>query len=142
MQELVVLGGREDSSAWFDGEGNDVCELNILLLTDNALLHGKMIGIRFTVVDTVNHFSFFQARVRRNIPVTEFPEYVLHMIQEDEYDSNYLAREFLVTFAYCFIPSDYLQCYTANSKYSILSLRCGLSPSQHIFKQVQEHLPM
>ena len=32
-----------------------------------------------------------------NVPVEEFPEYVMFMTQEDDYNTNNLAREFLVT---------------------------------------------
>ena len=48
-------------------------------------------------------FSYTIAQVRSNIPVTEFPDYVLHTTQEDEYNGNYLTGEFLVnikTFAW------------------------------------------
>ena len=39
---------------------------------------------------------FSLAPIRSNIPVEEFPDYVMEMMSEDQYESSCLAREFSV----------------------------------------------
>ena len=47
-----------------------------------------------------NHF--FPVPIRSDIPVSEFPDYVMEMTEEDNSNSNGLIREFSVSFIYIF----------------------------------------
>ena len=47
-----------------------------------------------------NHF--FPVPIRSDIPVSEFPDYVMEMTEEDDSNSNSLIREFSVSFIFIF----------------------------------------